>query len=382
MSNTPILDREQPVPKVTSKRWLTRLVVPLLVGGVIGVLLDSFDIDIDVEKLGAFLSGRALLIGFLPAFYFAVLVHELGHVVAGLSAGLELRTLMVGAFLLTREARGWKVRFTPRRILAGGLAGLVPKSADRLTERYTRLVLGGPAASVLLLAITVILTVIFPGSDGVRVLLFVNLFIVISASLPYTLRSHSSDAKVILLLIRKGPAAERLTAMLYILALDTQQIEPRDWPRELVEKMNIPTKDQAFLISAVSICYGDAMDSGDAERIAETIERALSVNHARPDVRRAFYLAASCFQSMFRNNLPLAEAWLEDARKVKGAISQKDWDSKALAGIALAKGEHAQARELLTRYLAVVDRLPRTGALSADRARTIDLLGRSEGAAA
>jgi hypothetical protein len=111
------------------------------------------------------------------------------------------------------------------------------------------------------------------------------------------------------------------------------------------------------------------MDGGDAEPIAETLEIALSVKHDLADVRRAFYVAASCFHSMFRNNVPLAEAWLESAREVKGAIKQKDWDSKALAAIALANGEHAQARELLTHYLVLLDRLPASGTRAAERAR-------------
>jgi hypothetical protein len=85
---------------------------------------------------------------------------------------------------------------------------------------------------------------------------------------------------------------------------------------------------------------------------------------------------------MCRGSVPLAEAWLESARQVKNTISQKDWDSKALAGIALAKGETAQARELLTRYLALLDRRPPSGLIAAERARAVEMLGRAEGAAA
>jgi hypothetical protein len=375
-SKTPILDREQPPPMATSKKWFRWL--PVLVGAVIGGLLGF--LEFDLHKLWAFVPGKALLVGFIPAFYLGVLLHELGHLVAGLSAGFELRALMVGGVLLTREAQGWKVRFSPRSIVVGGLTSMVPESADRLVDRYIRLVLGGPAASVVLLAITVILALIFPGSAGVRVLLLVNLLLVISACLPYTWRSQPSDGKGLLLLIGKGPAAERLTALLYLLALDTQQVEPRDWPRALVEKVSIPTKDKSFLMNAISVSYADALDSGDAERIAEAIEHALSVNaETRPDVRRAFYVAASCFQGIFRKNVALAEAWLESARKVKGAISQQDWDSKASASIALAKGERAQAREWLTRYLALLDGRPASGLLAAERARTVDLLRGSPG---
>ncbi len=385
MSNTPILDREQPLPEAKkSKLWL-RLLVGLAIGSVIGGAIGAVlaFLDVDFDRLAAFLPGRTLLLGFLPGFYLGVLLHELGHVAAGLSVGFELRSLMVGAFLLTRETRGWKVRFIPRRILAGGLANMVPKSADRLVERYFRFVLGGPAASLVLLAVSLILSRIFPGIAGVRVVLLVGVLITISACIPYTFRSQPTDAKLLLLTIRKGPAAERLAAIFYIVALDAQRVEPRDWPRELVEKMSIPTQDKSFLTGVISVRYAHALDSGDPERIAEAIERALAANdEARPDVQRAFYVAASCFHGIFRNNAALAGAWLESARKVKNTASPKDWDAKALASLALAKGVRALARVLLTRSLAVLDRHPLSGMIAAERTRALDLLGRSEGAAA
>jgi hypothetical protein len=376
MSKTPILDREQPLPKVKSKKWLG-----LLLGGAAGGLI--IFLGLDSNKIEAFLPFRSLLIGFLPALYLGVLVHELGHVLAGLSAGFELRMLSVGALFLTRETAGWKIRFFPRRIVAGGQTLMLPKSTDRLVDRYIRLVLGGPAATFALLVITVILALMFPQSAGIRVVLIVNLLLAAQSCLPYNVRGVSTDAKVLLLLIRKGPAAERLAALLYIIAMDSQQIEPCDWPRDLVEKMSIPTEDKAFLTSAVSVRYAVALDRGDPECIAEAIERALLVSQeAGADAQRAFYVAASCFQGISRDNAPLAEAWLESARQVKNATSLEDWDSKALAAIALARGEQARAQELLTRFLAVLDRYPASGMITAERARTASLLERSEGAGA
>jgi hypothetical protein len=345
-------------------------------GGLLGIL------GLYSDKLGAFLPVQYLLIGFVPALYFGVLVHELGHVLAGLSAGFELRMLSVGAFFLTKKTQCWKIELLPRRIVSGGQTVMSPKSADRL-DRFLRLVLGGPAATILLLVITLILALIFPDRAGVRVLLLVNLLFATQSCVPYNVRGMSTDAKVILLLMGKGAAADRLAALLYIIALDRQQIEPRDWPRELVEKMCISAEDKSFLTSAISVRYAVALDSGDPERIAEAIERALLVSHeAGPDAQRAFYLAASCFQSTFRSNVPLAEAWLKSARKVKDTTSQKDWDSKALALIALVRGEHAQARELLARFLSVLDCYPASGMIAAERTRTAILLDRFDGAAA
>ncbi len=200
---------------------------------------------------------------------------------------------------------------------------MVPKSADRLADRFLRLVLGGPAASLLLLLVTLFLMV-FPSNSVVRVLLYVGLFLTVMCCLPFTVRTQPTDAKSILLLIRKDQGAERLAAILYILALESQQVEPRDWPPELVDRLSIPTRDKPHLASAIYLRYACALDGGDVERIAEAIERGLSIdNEAPPEIQRKFQVAASCFQGILRHNAELAQAWLESARAVKHTASRK-----------------------------------------------------------
>jgi hypothetical protein len=147
--------------------------------------------------------------------------------------------------------------------------------------------------------------------------------------------------------------------------------------------LNLPTKDKSHLGSAIFLRYAFALDSGDVERIAEAIERGLSIApEAPPEIQRAFQVGASCFQGIFRHNAEFAQAWLQSARAVKHIASRKDWDAKALAAIALARDERAHARDLLTRHLAALDRLPPSGSIAAERARTLNLMNGSAGAAA
>ena len=249
--------------------------------------------------------------------------------------------------------------------------------------RYMPFTVRGPAATLATLIVTLGFMRIFPDNAGLRVLLFINLMLGITVSLPYTLRGQPSDAKQLLVLLRKGPAAERLAALLYVLTLDAQQVAPRDWPLGLVEKVGAPVQDKVYRIGAISVRYADALDRGDPEQIAQALETGLAASQeTTPEVRRAFFVSASCFHSIFRNNVTLAEAWLESARQVKNAASRKDWDSKALASIALAKGDMDQAREFFTRYLQLLDRHPASGLITVERARTLDLFARADGAAA
>jgi hypothetical protein len=175
--------------------------------------------------------------------------------------------------------------------------------------------------------------------------------------------------------MQRGPAADHLAAMLYLLALDTQRVSPRDWPQPVVDTASAPPPGTPFLLTAVSIRYAVALGRADPEGIGDAIERALAVSaDLRPEVRRAFYVAASCFHGQWRHDVTQAESWLIEARKVRGPVPQEDWDAQALGIIALVNGEPALARTHLTRYLAMLDRQHISGLIDGERARTAQLL--------
>jgi len=370
VSATPLLDREQPLPEMKHERRASR--IGLLVGAILGVAIVNLQIvhrfdDVSVWKLS---------VDILLALYLAILVHELGHVIAGWAAGFKLRALAVGGFLVERKARGWRLRLIS---FSGGFAGMSPRSTETLTQRYAWLVAGGPAASLLLLAAAAALR----GAYFAQILFFVNVLIVFSCLIPYTTRGRYSDAKFLLILARTGAAAERLAAILYLIAVDAQGFRPRDWPRELVEKIDVPERSTPFLVASLAFRYTAALDRNDVEAVAAALESALEVSHEMfPDARRWFLTSASCFQASFRGSASLAEEWLAAARKVRVAVNQEDWDGKALALISLAKGDAVAARESLTRYLAQVEKRPQCGMLVAESARVLEMLNQTAGAAA
>jgi hypothetical protein len=361
-----ILDRTQPLPTVASRNRL-RGWLPYLAAAAIGGLMHFL-------PLGSLRTLPVLLL-LLPAVYLALLVHELGHVVAGSWVGFELRSLSVGAVFLTREASRWRIRWITRQLLSGGHARMVPRSLDRLVERYRRFALGGPVASAAFLVLAALWLAISPGGAGAQTLFLAGVMFVALSCLPFTWRGSPSDGKQLLLLMRRGPAADHLAAMLYLLALDTQRVSPRDWPQPLVDTVSTPPPDSPFLQAAVAIRYVAALDRGDPEGIGDAIERALAISaDLRPEVRQAFYLAASCFQGQWRRDVTRAESWLNEARRVKGPLPQEGWDGQALGIIALANGEPALARAHLTRYLAMLERQPFSGLIDRERARTAQLL--------
>jgi hypothetical protein len=368
VSKTPILDCEEPAPHVRAKSTFRYgLIGGLIGGGAIGLYLGL--VGKPLPKLGV--SPLRLLLGCLVAFYISILVHELGHLVVGTLLGFEFHGIGVGVFFLDKAARGFRFRVVPRRLVGGGYTSMSSRSTDNLVRRSIWLTVGGPVASMLLLVVTILL----PWHFLVGWLFIVNLLLVISDWIPYVVRGQPNDAKRLLILARKGPASDRLAAIIYLVALNSRGIEPRDCPREILDKITTAADDTTFRAVALELRYLLALDSGDAETVATTLEHELAWSHeGSPEARRGEFVGAAWFQGVFRNNASLARTWLRRAYNVKGAISRKGWDNKPLAAVAFAEGKQAQARQHLQRYIDDLDRHATSGFIVSERARMMMLM--------
>jgi hypothetical protein len=369
MSATPILDGQQPLPEGKKKRrWL-----PRLVGLIIGVLFLWWT---ETGAPADTVSSMTLLfpLAVILAIYVAILVNLLGHLIAGMAAGFEIRSLALVGFFVDKQATRWRLRFVPRRIFAAFLH-MTPVSTENLARRYAWFMAGGPAATIALLLFTLLA---LPKGEFEEALLFASLAMAAYCCIPYTSRGISSPAKRLMILAGKGVEAERLAAIMYLMAIDAQGTRPSAWPRELLEKIGVPGKATPFSATSLALTYMVVRDSNDPEAIADALEKALAlIDEMPPDTRRWVLASAACFHASFRNQPSVAEEWLESARKVKRTVlSEKDWDSEAVGLIALAKGDAEASKESLTRYLAYVDQRPQPlcGMLVAQRARTMTLL--------
>ena len=94
-------------------------------------------------------------IGGIIAMMFVVLgVHELGHLVAGLSQGFELTQFVVGPLGIKKEEGKTKVYLNTNLGLAGGIAGTAPLTASPTNgDKMRRVVIAGPMMSLVFSAI-------------------------------------------------------------------------------------------------------------------------------------------------------------------------------------------------------------------------------------
>jgi hypothetical protein len=313
----------------------------------------------------------SVFVWFFPALFLAVVLHELGHLAASVAAGLQFRQFAAGPLVVTREARGLRVRLVMTGCLVGGQVQAIPTSVAGVRRKFLIFTAGGPVATALLfLAIANL-----PPTSFSSALWLANLIVAAGSWIPHYAGGFASDGKCLQLLRRPSPEGELLTALLYVLALDTQGVPPREWDADTVQKLRLPGPAPLAGTAAIFLMNHD-WHRDDPEEFADAVEGALAlVPVLSPDLRRYCFDAASWAQSFGRGNVSLAEAWLADARAVKGAVPSPDWDASSAAAIELAKGNVAGARDGLTSAIAALDRRPgASGSVLACRRRFVELL--------
>ena len=149
-SPTPILDREAPVPPsaATAKdrfkphRVKTILFLVLLACGLLIAVLDSSNLFHGKARVLVALS--ALVVAPLLLWFAIVVIHELGHVLAGLCMGFRFLSVRV---LSLRINSGF--RFTLADNYGSEIAGLarmLPIGSRAFKTRVIVMTLGGPVA--------------------------------------------------------------------------------------------------------------------------------------------------------------------------------------------------------------------------------------------
>jgi hypothetical protein len=213
MSETPILDRQQPVGVLPRARRLK---------------------PYDPGLLGLVLVGLLMASVLLPAaawLLVCVIAHELGHLVAGLLVRWEFRYLLAGPLAISREANGLQFRWAHRRLLGGGRVLMVPRSLESLRRNQLIVIAGGP----MITAVMFLPVLLLPWSQFTASLCVANALVAIGSWMPMTVGSEATDAKLFIRFARAPSESFAVIGQLW--ALDYKGIKPRDWPPELVKRL-------------------------------------------------------------------------------------------------------------------------------------------------
>lgn len=337
------MSRSETVQKRRPARLKLSILLPLLLlGALSGVLLAR------LEDTGAIqIRPGAVVVAASLGLFLQILVHEAGHVLAGLGSGLRLVTMAVGP-LRYESGRGLRWRRSPLL----GFAYLMPPAGmalPQITASFRRMVMGGPAAGFAFGVLCAGLALASPDHEfrtfwWVTALLgaVINLLSVV----PMVGGGLLNDGARYRRLRPGAPQAGAEAALIALIAAARVQ-RPRDWPAELMAAALQPHDAPTFDASARSLAAAQAIDTGDLERAAELQRQASELIGGLAPALRASFTAEEVYLSALRGQASEARAHFD--RLPRNALMSQVMRLRVEAAVLLAEGRRDEAQAALNR---------------------------------
>ncbi len=301
-------------------------------------------------RFGWYLAGGTLplLIAFTPV---VIVIHELGHVLAGALLGFRFQFVQVGRVQVVRTLHGVRLRWNqplPDDIL--GLQSSIPDGDEVSISRLVAHAAGGPVLNLATAALALGVAAVTPVRSAtaealLAVVRLVGVFsgLAIVNLLPFrTPRGRLSDGALILHYLRVG--APSLSAFMRVMRRSAVGQRPREWgidARALATWAGVPAPTGPWLLL---FALGVALDQGDQTLARELLARAESVQE--PTARLELTRLAALVDALQGDAL--------HARERLEGLGKPPWDSgySALAEAALlvAEARGQEAREALDRW--------------------------------
>jgi hypothetical protein len=340
------------------RAWWLGQIIGGIIGGVIVLFLIEFDVTLPSPSIG-FLARAAM------AFVLSVAAHEAGHLTGGALAGFKPLIIAVWPIKLQWEASSWRVRWFHGSKLAG-FVSMDPRGASDLRKRMFFMVAAGPLGSGLTGMVAAGLAVLIQPVWSAWIIQELNLvafwsfLTAVIGFLPIPNRYSVNDGMRLLKLLRGGVEADRYFTLVVLSTSLLSASRPREWRRDLVDRLPGPLDGSPDAILAQAIRYNFLLDSGDLEEAGQALEW-LAGQRLTGEARAIWLLEAPWFQAKFRGDLPAARQWMEIAPTVVKSHDGRCALWKARAAIAFLEQRWTDAQMSAEQALEACDQMTDTG---------------------
>ena len=366
-SETPILDRLQPLPKLTPPGTGSAVTLSIWILVSIGIvaawifwhqgLQDSLRQMIAEDRTsirGG--NGPASLIILLAlsalAAFAAVAIHEMGHVLGGFCAGFRFNSIRVGPLEFHRPFRFSIYRGAGK--WSGGWVNTYPTKSDHLAGRALVLVISGPMVSIL--SAFIVLVSPFPKGLIGQIFILASILGGLGDLLPYRTRVSISDGSRIWMLLRQKEMGERWVALMKLAADLGEGAMPETLPAEYIAKAIAVRDNSADTVTAYSIAYSAAFQQHKDAEASQALETCLAYSSfAAPATREALMSDAAVFQARRKKRADISEQWLAE---IPPTTQFPGLRARTEAAIFEARGEKAIALKKLDEFEKAILTLP------------------------
>jgi Zn-dependent protease len=293
-------------------------------------------------------------LGILGAFV-CLAIHELGHLLAGLSFGYPFAVYIVGPLRVDRGPSS-HIRIGWNRVpwLYGGAAAVLPNRTGGLRWRMAVVAAAGPMANIVLaVAASVLLASVTASGPWRTELQWIRLLSAVLALNLVPLRNgpFATDGLRVWRLL--APGAERNLEMAILSAAAQTQagVRPRDWDAAWIEH-GLAIRDNAFYqLDAYLAAAAIAFDRRAYDSAGESYAAAVAIASRLPAyLAGGTFVEAAWFEARRGAGATRARELL--ARTPEWVLMLQDADRvRAEAAIALSEGDPERAKALAERAL-------------------------------
>jgi hypothetical protein len=261
--------------------------------------------DSDWAGLRLVLTGFAIVLMCL----LAIVVHECGHLLAGLSLGFRCRGIRFGRFRIDQNFRVSLDRNSEDAKL--GEAVMIPQPWKDIRLRMTLMLLAGPVANFM--AGYALLRWLQAPSLISGSFIGVSFFFAAVNVLPQALTSQLTDGERIWMLLFQPARAQRYLAILRLTdeidrGVSMESLSPSD-----LERATSLRDDTPDTVWAHTVAFLAAYSRHDDVKAGELLETALTYSgYAEPSACERLALQAAMFQATRRGRVDLAKQWLAE----------------------------------------------------------------------
>ncbi len=369
-SATPLLDLERPLPQrlrqpVTFFEGLTVLCSAVMLFGMpsllslIGVTSPQRTLDALLEDLPRhpLVSIASILLG----WYTLVLIHELGHVMAGRVVGMQCQSVSVGPLRVVRIDNRWKLQFE-RVLWYGGFAILDPVSPNNLRWRLLAMTFGGLVANLLFGVSVLVTSAYLPpdvrfGMSSIGGLAGFSIGLGLASLFPYKDERFVPDGNSIWMLLRNNTEGKRHLAIVRLTMATAAGQRYREWDPALVSEAVSLADGSPQEAAGKGLCYAYECDRKNVQGAALLLERLLQLTAFMPFMRDYLVIEAAFFQAWYRRDLARAQSWWHRGEKKLKKLPPHS-RFRAEAGLLFVQGKHSEAMQKIDASLHEIRKMP------------------------
>ena len=258
---------------------LFNLLIPIAVGVMVGMFGVRFVVTTG-EAVGEYENTFNLFnvllrlvvpfVSLFIAFYFHIIIHEAGHLIAGKLSGYKLVLFGVGNMAIIRD-EGKLVCKKYGIVGAAGQCLMSPPEVADTQYKYPFIFynLGGGLANILFSILFVIISFLTSGNISMVffVLSFVGILLGLINIIPLKLNGIANDGLNILACCKRLESRRALWIQLKFVALVTQGVRLCDMPQEWVENVGTPTDALIGFLAVLRCSYH--LDKGEIEQASD-----------------------------------------------------------------------------------------------------------------